>query len=57
MHRQDGRCGADLDEKREMVGAGRFELPTPGPPERDTMFFLALPLLSCLFLSLKIKGE
>jgi hypothetical protein len=22
-----------------MVGAGRFELPTPGPPERDASFF------------------
>jgi hypothetical protein len=23
----------------EMVGAGRFELPTPGPPGRDLLFF------------------
>ena len=25
--------------KRKVVGAGRFELPTPGPPGRELVFF------------------
>ena len=27
----------------QLVGAGRFELPTPGPPERELSFFWISP--------------
>ena len=40
-----------------MVGAGRFELPTPGPPDRNAMFSWSLRGSGCPALSLYIQGH
>ena len=39
----------------KLVGAARFELATPGPPDRDAMFFWSLAVSRDPFLSLYIR--